>query len=130
MSGTVRMVRTPARRASGARSCTFPPTLVCAAISRSAWPLLRICRYATVVPGVAGAGTYAAATWIGDLAPAAAHPVTTSAASTAAAAIRRARLNPRTTTGYRSRIRSSAAVNGGAEQADRRGSEVEHGRVE
>src|SRR5258705_5486173 len=100
MSGTVRMVMTPACRPAGARSCTRPPTLVCAETSLSAGPLLRISRYATVVPGVVGFGTYALATAIDDVALADAHPVTTSAASRAAPAIRSTGVSLRTITGY------------------------------
>src|SRR6266516_4561532 len=130
MSGTVRMVMTPACRPTGARSCTFPPTLVCAETSLSAGPLLRICRYATVVPGVVGCGTYALAMAIDPVALADAHPVTASAASKAAPAIRSTGVSLRTISGYRSRNRASAAVDGGGEQAERRGAEVEHGLVE
>src|SRR6266700_2190095 len=100
ISGTVCMVRMPPCRAPGARSCTLPPTLVRTEMSLSAWPLLRIFRYATVVPGVVGAGTYALATAIDDVAPADAHPVTTSTASKAAAAIRKTDVSLRTVTGY------------------------------
>src|SRR5215470_17021631 len=100
MSGTVRIVRAPEWRPAGARSCTVPPTLVCAETSSSAGPLLRISRYATVVPGVVGCGTYALATAIDGVAPADAQPVTTSAAIRAAPATRRT-VNLRTTLGYR-----------------------------
>src|SRR5437773_11763978 len=96
MSGTVRMVMVPARRPAGARNCTVPPTLVCTETSLSAGPLLRISRYATVVPGVVGCGTYALATWIDGVAPADAQPVTTSAASRAAPAIRSTAVSLRT----------------------------------
>src|SRR6516164_2070925 len=89
MSGTVRMTRAPECCPAGARSCTLPPTLVCTEISLSAGPLLRISRYATVVPGVVGCGTYALATAIDGVALADAQPVTTRAASRAAPAIRR-----------------------------------------
>src|SRR5258708_17626320 len=130
MSGTVCMVMTPACRPAGARNCTFPPTLVCAETSLSAGPLLRISRYATVVPGVVGCGTYALAMAIDPVARADAHPVTASAASKAAPAIRSTGVSLRTISGYRSRNRASAAVDGGLEQADRRGAEVEHGLVE
>src|SRR5437773_5830529 len=130
MSGTVRMVMTPACRPTGARNCTFPPTLVCAETSLSAGPLLRICRYATVVPGVVGCGTYALAMAIDPVALADAHPVTARAASKAAPAIRSTGVSLRTISGYRSRNRASAAVDGSREQADRRGAEVEHGLVE
>ncbi len=44
MSVTVRMVSIPVCSATGARSCTLPPTLVRTEISRSAWPLLRMSR--------------------------------------------------------------------------------------
>src|SRR5580704_1909148 len=89
MAGTVRMVSAPDCRPAGARSCTVPPTLVCTETSLSAGPLLRISRYATVVPGFVGCGTYALATAIDDVAPADAQPVTASAATTAAPAIRK-----------------------------------------
>src|SRR5262249_19958344 len=118
MSGTVRMVRTPECRPAGARSCTLPPTLVCTETSLSAEPLLRISRYATVVPGVVGCGTYALATAIDDVALADMQPVTTSAASKAAPAVRRTGISLRTISGYRSRNRLSAAVEGGGEQAE------------
>src|SRR5438874_5432135 len=98
MSGTVRMARTPERRPAGARSCTVPPTLVRAESSLSAGPLLRISRYATVVPGVVGCGTYALAMAIDDVALADAHPVTASAASRAAPAIRSTGVSLRTIT--------------------------------
>src|SRR5580700_8587425 len=100
MSGTVCMVMTPACRPTGARSCTLPPTLVCAETSLSAGPLLRISRYATVVPGVVGCGTYALAMAMDGVAPADAHPVTTSAASKAAPAIRSTGISLRTKQGY------------------------------
>src|SRR5689334_24254467 len=100
MSGTVRMTWAPECCPAGARNCTVPPTLVCAAISLSAGPLLRISRYATVVPGVVGCGTYALATAIDDVALADAQPVTTSAASRAAPAILRTGVSPRTVQGY------------------------------
>src|SRR5215831_12510997 len=93
MSGTVRMIRAPECRPAGARSCTLPPTLVCTETSLSAGPLLRISRYATVVPGVVGCGTYALATAIDGVALADAQPVTTSAASRAAPAIRKTGLS-------------------------------------
>src|SRR5580704_5770453 len=130
MSGTVCMVRVPACRATGARNCTVPPTLVCTEISLSARPLLRISRYATVVPGVVGCGTYALATTIDDAALADAHPVTTSAASKAAPAIGRTDLSLRMVTGYRPEIPPSAAVDSGAKQAERRGTKVQHRLVE
>src|SRR5712691_177994 len=100
MSGTVCMVMTPACRPTGARSCTLPPTLVCAETSLSAGPLLRISRYATVVPGVVGCGTYALAMAIDPVALADAHPVTTSVASRAAPAIRSTGISLRTVQGY------------------------------
>src|SRR5437016_5097496 len=100
MVGTVRMVMTPACRLTGARSCTLPPTLVCTETSLSAGPLLRISRYATVVPGVVGCGTYALAMAIDEVALADAHPVTASAASRAAAAIRSTGVSLRTVLGY------------------------------
>src|SRR2546429_2956125 len=129
MSATVRMVMTPACRPAGARSCTRPPTLVCAETSLSAGPLLRISRYATVVPGVVGFGTYALAMAIDPVALADAHPVTASAASKAAPAIRSTGVSLRTIPGYRSRNRASAAVYSGGEQADRRGSQGGAGPV-
>src|SRR2546429_1343841 len=129
MVGTVRMVMTPAFRPTGARNCTFPPTLVCAETSLSAGPLLRICRYATVVPGVVGCGAYALAMAIDPVALADAHPVTARAASKAAPAIPSTGVSLRTIPGYRSRNRASAAVYSGGEQADRRGSQGEHGLV-
>src|ERR1700744_6420499 len=88
MSRPVRMVMAPACRPAGARNCTVLPTLTCAESSLSDGPLLRISRYATVVPGVVGCGTYALAIANEDVAPAEAHPVTRSAASRAALAIR------------------------------------------
>src|ERR1700749_1481832 len=115
MAGTVRMTRAPECRPAGARNCTLPPTLVCAATRLSAGPLLRISRYATVVPGVVGCGTYALATAIDDVALADAHPVTASAASKAAPAIRSTGVSLRTVSGSRSRNRASAAVDGGGE---------------
>src|SRR3984893_17105321 len=125
--GTVRMIRAPECRATGARNCTLPPTLVCTEMSLSAGPLLRISRYATVVPGVVGCGTYALAMGIDPVALGGAHPVTASAASMAAPAIRSTGVSLRTISGYRSRNRASAAVDGGGEQADRRGGVVEGG---
>src|SRR6266480_5181889 len=116
MSGTVCMVMTPACRPAGARSCTLPPTLVCTETSLSAGPLLRISRYATVVPGVVGCGTYALATRIDGVALADAHPVTTSAVSRAAPAIRSTGVSLRTVLGYPSCTGASAAVKGGGEQ--------------
>src|SRR6266478_5153060 len=130
MSGTVRMVMTPACRLTGARSCTVPPTLVRTETSLSAGPLLRISRYATVVPGVVGCGTYALATAIDEVALADAHPVTTSIASRAVPAIRSTGVSLRTVLGYPSCTGASAAVESGGEQADRRGAEVEHRLVE
>src|ERR1700760_668035 len=130
MSRTVRMVMAPACRPAGARNCTVPPTLTCAESSLSAGPLLRISRYATVVPGVVGCGTYALAMAIDPVALADAHPVTASAASKAAPAIRSTGISLRTTSGYRSQNRASAAVDSSGEQADRRGAEIEHGLVE
>src|SRR5690348_16462776 len=71
-----------------------------------------------------------------------AHPVTTSTASRTAPAVRDTRVNARTVTGYRAPARSSAPVIGPghrpqpsaplqrrAEEADRRGAEVQHGLV-
>jgi hypothetical protein len=63
--------------------------------------VLRMSRYATVVPGVVGCGTYALATTIDDAALADAHPVTASAASNAAPATGRTDLSLRMVTGYR-----------------------------
>src|SRR6266704_6889619 len=118
MSGTVRMVMAPECRPAGARNCTVPPTLTCAESSLSAGPLLRISRYATVVPGVVGCGTYALATAMDEVALADAHPVTTSTASRAAPAIRSTGVSLRTVLGYPSCTGASAAVKGGGEQAD------------
>src|SRR5690348_4612679 len=72
-----------------------------------------------------------------------AHPVTTSTASRTAPAVRDTRVSARTVTGYRAPARSSAPVIGPghrpqpsaplqrrAEEADRRGAEVQHGLVE
>src|SRR5580700_9672517 len=87
ISVTVYMVSVPACRAPAARSCTVPPTLVCTAIRRSACPLLRMSRYATVVPGVVGCGTYALVTVIDPAALAVPHPLTPSAASSTAPAM-------------------------------------------
>src|ERR1700730_6509768 len=126
MFGTVQMDMPPAFSPTGARSCALPPTLVCAETSLSAGPLLRISRYATVVPGVVGCGTYALAMGIDPVALGGAHPVTASAASMAAPAIRSTGVSLRTISGYRSRNRASAAVDGGGEQADRRGADGEH----
>src|SRR3979409_2257624 len=98
MSRTVRMVMAPEVRPAGAGNCTVPPTLTCAETSLSAGPLLRISRYATVVPGVVGCGTYALATAIDDVALARAPPVARSAARRAAPAIRSTGVSLRTIT--------------------------------
>src|ERR1700685_4191288 len=95
------MVIVPARRTPGARSCTVPPTLVCTATRRSTWPLLRISRYATVVPGVVGWGTYALVTAIDDEALAVPHPVTPSAASSTAPAMPKTDVSLRMSQRYR-----------------------------
>jgi hypothetical protein len=62
---------------------------------------LRMSRYATVVPGVLGCGTYALLTLIDDAALAVAHPVTPSAASSTAAAMPRTDVSLRMTPRYR-----------------------------
>src|SRR5580693_7186501 len=101
MYATVCMVSVPACRAPGARSCTVPPTLVCTAIRRSAWPLLRMSRYATVVPDVVGCGTYALVMAIDDVASAVPHPVTPSAARSTAQAMPKTDVSLRITQRYR-----------------------------
>src|SRR2546423_10676 len=59
-----------------------------------------------------------------------AHPVTTSTASKTAPAIRNTDVSARTVTEYRARPSRSAAVQGGAEQADRGRAEVQHRLVD
>src|SRR5438477_9077911 len=58
------------------------------------------------------------------------HPATASTASKAAPAVRNTRVSTRTVTGYLRRCPPSAPVYSRAEQAERRGAEVQHGLVE
>src|SRR6516164_6401166 len=71
-------------------------------------------RYATVVPGVVGCGTYALVTRMADAALADAHPVTATAASSSAHAIPSTDVSLRMGSGYR-----VSPLHGGAEQAER-----------
>src|SRR5581483_3310394 len=59
-----------------------------------------------------------------------AHPATTSTASRTAPAVLDTRVSARTVTGYLAPFALSAPVQGRAEEAERRGAEVEHGRME
>src|SRR5579862_8063453 len=101
ISETGRMTRAPVGLSTRARSCTVPPTLVWAAIRRSARPLFLMARYATVVPGVVGCGTYALVTPIDEAAPAAVHPASATAASSTALARPARDVSLRIAPGYR-----------------------------